>query len=58
MDLICPKCGVSVCRVVGNTTPVNVQVHCPFDGMDFGVAVPAAQVPLPVEQAAGGAPAA
>jgi len=51
MWLKCPKCGAQICKVVENTTVVNVQVHCPFDGMDFGMRVEAAQVeiPAPVE---------
>jgi len=52
MDIVCPKCGVFICKVDGNTTPINVQVHCPYEGHDFGLSVPAAP-PASVPDATG-----
>lgn len=52
MNVNCPKCGEKVAEVQ-SVARLNLIVHCPFDGHDFGVAVdPPA---LPDEPSAPGA---
>ena len=55
MKIVCPKCGKEIGEVIPSA-PLLLQVHCPFDGTDFGLSVfeeaPAKDAPAATESSA------